>query len=220
MSKKDEFICGNCGKPFTVPPAALKKFPGWKPRTCMNCRFQSATADTDAEALAALNDGPNTGIFTDGSADPNPGPGGWGVVKVVDGHVVAEKAGHDPKTTNNRMELTALINGLKMLEPADSMTVYSDSQYCVRIVNEWAEMWEALGWKRGKRREPIENLDLVKELWAQAQAHPRTRVEWVRGHNGARWNEYADMLSRRYLDGGIEPEHAPAPEQPKTIKML
>lgn len=220
MSKKDAFTCASCGKPFTVPPAALKKFPGWKPRSCMDCRFKSTTADTDEAALAALNDGPNSGVFTDGSADPNPGPGGWGAVKVVDGEVAAERAGHDPSTTNNRMELTALINGFKMVKPGESITVFSDSQYCVRIVNEWAEMWEALGWKRGKRREPVENLDLVKELYAAAKAHPHARVEWIRGHNGARWNEYADMLSRKYLDGGIEPEHTEAPEQPSTLKML
>jgi ribonuclease HI len=220
LSKKDAFVCGSCGKPFTVPPAARKKFPGWTPRTCMDCRFKSTTANTDKAALAALNSAPDTGVFTDGSSDPNPGPGGWGAVKVVDGEVVAERAGHDPKTTNNRMELTALIEGYKMLEPRDAMTVYSDSEYCVRIINEWAEMWEANGWRRGKRREHVENLDLVKELYAITKTRPLARAEWIRGHAGARWNEHADMLSRRYMDGGMEGEHRPAPDKPKTLPML
>jgi ribonuclease HI len=219
----DTFTCGSCGSPFTVPAAARKQYPGWKPKTCMSCRFgRTAPAASADDALARFDAGPSTGVFTDGACDPNPGPGGWGAVLVVEGAIRAERNGHDPSTTNNRMELTALIEGYKMLAPRDALPVYSDSRYCVRIINEWAEQWQANGWRRGKKREPVENIDLVRELFDLAQSRPLAQVSWIRGHAGSRWNEYADVLSRAYLNGnGHTPsEHREAPKPPGTLPLL
>jgi ribonuclease HI len=145
-------------------------------------------------------DGPQTGVFTDGSCEGNPGPGGWGVVWVDDGRIVQQKSGADPATTNNRMELCALIAGYEML-PADAeVTVYSDSNLCVQTVNEWAAAWEARGWKR--KTGPIANLELVQRLYALAKAHPKVTLRWIRAHDGSLWNEYADALSTSYMRRG------------------
>jgi len=152
---------------------------------------------TPEEVLARYSAGPKTGVFTDGSCEGNPGPGGWGVVWVEDDRVIAEKHGRDPATTNNRMELRGLITAFQML-PADAkVTVHSDSELCVKTLNEWAAGWEQRGWRR--KSGPIANLELVKELWALKNAHPHVRVQWIRAHDGSRWNEYADALANSYL---------------------
>jgi ribonuclease HI len=154
---------------------------------------------TPAEVLERYHDGPRSGVFTDGSCEGNPGPGGWGTVWVEDDRIVAERHGHDPATTNNRMELKALITAFELL-PADAeVTVYSDSDLCVKTVNEWAAGWERRGWKR--KTGPIANLELVKRLYALARAHPKVKLRWIRAHDGSRWNEYADALATNYLRG-------------------
>jgi ribonuclease HI len=149
------------------------------------------------DVLERYSAGPKTGVFTDGSCEGNPGPGGWGFVWVEDDAIVAQKNGHDPATTNNRMELTALIEALRAL-PADAqLTVYSDSQLCVNTVNEWAPGWEQRGWRR--KGGPIKNLELVRELYGLAQRHPDVTLQWIRAHDGSRWNEYVDALATSYL---------------------
>jgi ribonuclease HI len=148
------------------------------------------------DVLDRYSAGPRTGVFTDGSCEGNPGPGGWGFVWVEDDVILAQKNGHDPATTNNRMELTALIEALRAL-PADAqLTVYSDSQLCVNTVNEWAAAWERRGWRR--KTGPIKNLELVQALWAEAKRHPNVKLQWIRAHDGSRWNEYADALAERW----------------------
>ncbi len=122
---------------------------------------------------------PHTGVFTDGSAVPNPGPGGWGVVYVVDDEVVAERSGHDPDTTNNRMELTALVEALDVIPEGMPMTVYSDSNLAVRTITEWAAGWEKRGWKR--KSGPVENLDLVKKAYLGYRRRPETRAQVDQG---------------------------------------
>ena len=117
---------------------------------------------TPEEVLARYSGGPDTGIFTDGSCDPNPGPGGWGLVWVEAGQIREERNGREADTTNNRMELTALIEALELLAEDARVSVYSDSQLCVKTVNEWAAGWERRGWKR--KSGPIKNLDLVRPL--------------------------------------------------------
>jgi len=145
---------------------------------------------------AAPPDGdPVDGVFTDGSASPNPGPGGWAAVLVADGAVVAERSGADPDTTNNRMELTALIAAVGLVPVGVPTVLYSDSQLAVRTVNEWAPAWEARGWRRA--RGPVENLDLVRRLVEGLRARPELEVAWIRAHVGHRWNEYADRLASR-----------------------
>ena len=187
--------CETCGKSFKLLESVRAKYPGWTPKQCMACRSGKTTpADTPSEAASRFSAGPQSGIFTDGSSDPNPGPGGWGAVKVIDGEIIEQRAGREGQTTNNRMELTALIEAFKMTAEDEEIIVFSDSQYCVKTVNEWAAGWEKRGWKR--KDGPIVNLDLVQELFALARSRPRARVEWIRAHNGSRWNEYADALAR------------------------
>ena len=145
------------------------------------------------EVLERYTAGPKTGVFTDGSCEGNPGPGGWGAVWVEDDEIVRCASGGDPDTTNNRMELKALIAGLRML-PADAeLTVFSDSNLCVQTVNQWAAGWERRGWRR--KGGPIANLELVKELYALAQERPGVTIQWIKAHDGSRWNEYADALA-------------------------
>jgi ribonuclease HI len=152
---------------------------------------------TPEEVLARYQGGPKTGVFTDGSCEGNPGPGGWGVVWVEDDRVIAEKQGRDPATTNNRMELRALITAFQLLPEDAAVTVYSDSELCVKTVNEWAAAWERRGWRR--KTGAIANLELVQALWAEVKRHPKATLRWIRAHDGSRWNEYADALAERWL---------------------
>ena len=212
----EPLTCVDCGRTFTVPPKVQERFPGWRPSRCRDCHGTSNGPSkrsgnkregrgsagpreenlTVAEVLARYDGGPDTGVFTDGSADPNPGPGGWGAVYVVDGEVVDEAWGHEPSTTNNRMELTALIAGYDLVPPGVATTVYTDSRLAVDTITKWAAGWERRGWRR--KSGPVENVDLVKALYERATARPEIRLEWIRAHAGARWNEYADALSTAY----------------------
>jgi ribonuclease HI len=212
-----QFKCTVCDESFDVPSAALEKFPGWEPKYCrahspkkkgtaakrpkkkgaVKRRPPSSASKEEnltlAEVLEKYTDGPGTGVFTDGSSHPNPGPGGWGFVWVEEGRIEAEGHGAEDDTTNNRMELTALIEAYRMLPEDASVTVFSDSQLCVNTITKWAPGWEEKGWKR--KGDPLKNLDLVKELLALYRAHPNCPLEWMRAHAGSRWNEYADSLA-------------------------
>jgi ribonuclease HI len=118
-------------------------------------------------------------------------------VWVRDNEIVAQDSGHEPATTNNRMELMALIQAFRTLPEDAAVTVHLDSQLCVKTVNEWAAGWEKRGWK--PKTGPIANLELVQELYALAGAHPRVKLQWIKAHDGSRWNEYADALASAYL---------------------
>ena len=196
------FTCQTCGNRFSVPPSVVDKYPGWTPKQCMACKRGDPPGEmveenlTTAEVLAKYAGGPTDGVFTDGSASPNPGPGGWGVVYVVGGEVVAQAHGAEEYTTNNKMELTALIRGYDLVPPGTPVTLYTDSKLVEQTINAWAKGWEARGWKR--KGGEIKNLELVKEAYALRKARPEIRIEWIKAHNGARWNEYADSLSTAY----------------------
>ena len=138
-------------------------------------------------------------IWTDGACSGNPGPGGWGAL-LRKGTTEKEMSGAEADTTNNRMELQALIEAYKLLRNDAKVSIYSDSQLCVRTINEWAATWEKRGWKR--KTGPIANLELVQEGYALAGAHPSVKVEWIKAHNGSRWNEYADSLATTYMREG------------------
>ena len=155
---------------------------------------------TPEQVLSRFTSGPTSGVFTDGSCEGNPGPGGWGFVWVKDDEVSCEDYGSDPDTTNNRMELTALIQAYKKLPPDARVTIYSDSQICVNTVNQWAAGWERRGWKR--KTGPIANLELVKELYSLAQQHSNATLQWIKAHDGSKWNEYADALATSYMRAG------------------
>ncbi len=154
---------------------------------------------TPEEVLERHFGGPKTGVFTDGSCDPNPGRGGWGFVWVRDDEIVQASKGFEPQTTNNRMELQALIEAYKVLPEDADVEIYSDSQLCVNTVTQWAAGWEKRGWKR--KSGPIKNLELVQELYALANRHPSCKLEWIKAHDGSRWNEYVDALASAYMLG-------------------
>jgi ribonuclease HI len=161
----------------------------------MSCKgAKGASTSTSKPSVAPASD-PATGVFTDGSAVPNPGEGGWGAVYVVDGEVVDEAFGYGGQTTNNRMELSALIHAVDLVPRGTETTVYSDSNLAVRTINEWAAGWEKRGWRR--KSGPVENVDLVKAAYAAYRDRPELRLVWIKAHVGFTWNEYADELANR-----------------------
>jgi len=198
------FACKVCGASFEVSKAALAKYAGWEPKYCREHspskkkrgKPSSSSREenlTVAQVLAKYDAGPTEGVFTDGSSVPNPGPGGWGFVWVEGGEVRTQKHGEDPDTTNNRMELKALIEAYRTL-PADAeVRLYTDSRLVVDSITKWAPGWERKGWKR--KGGPIANLALVQELLELDRAHPGCQLEWIAAHSGNRWNEYADSLA-------------------------
>lgn len=195
-----EFTCRDCGTTFSLPQNVLDQYPGWTPRQCRDCRKPSGAAAKKPSAGRQRRsvDDPKTGVFTDGSSVPNPGPGGWGVVHVVDDEIIAERHGHDPDTTNNRMELTALIEALELIPEGAALTIYSDSNLAIRTITEWAAGWEKRGWKR--KSGPVENLDLVKKVYYAYRKRPELELRWIKAHVGFRWNEYADQLASKWRD--------------------
>ena len=146
-------------------------------------------------------------IYTDGAARGNPdGPGGYGtVLEYVDTkgeHHVKEISRGYVRTTNNRMELMAVIAGLEALNRPCTVEVYSDSQYVVNAFNQhWVDGWLKKGWKRGKN-EPVKNVDLWKRLLA-AKAPHSVSFHWVKGHNGHPQNERCDELATTAADGDL-----------------
>ena len=108
-----------------------------------------------------------------------------------------EAAGYEEQTTNNRMELTALIAAYEFLPDDISLTIWSDSRLCVQTINEWAAGWERRGWQR--KSGPIKNIELVKRAYKLAQQHPSVTLRWIKAHAGSRWNEYADSMATQRL---------------------
>jgi ribonuclease HI len=152
---------------------------------------------TPAQVLERFDSGPKDGVFTDGSCSGNPGPGGWGAVYVRNNQIVGERSGADPATTNNRMELQAMIAGLSMIPEGETMVLYTDSNLVVNTLTKWASGWEKAGWKR--KDGEVKNLELVKEAYALARARPKVAIRWIKAHDGSRWNEYADALASAYM---------------------
>ena len=133
-------------------------------------------------------------IFTDGACSGNPGPGGWGAILRWRGEE-RELFGGNPSTTNNRMELTAVIEGLTALKKSSLVTIYTDSQYVQKGMTEWLLDWKAKGFKVKGGGYRI-NHDLWRELDALSQAH-KIDCQWIRGHAGHPENERADALARQ-----------------------
>ena len=131
-------------------------------------------------------------IFTDGACKGNPGPGGWGALLRMGRHE-KELAGSDPATTNNRMEMTAVIRGLKALVEPCEVTLYSDSRYVIDGMTKWVAGWQKKGWVNASKK-PVRNADLWHELIDAAAPHSIT-WEWVRGHSGHVENERVDRLA-------------------------
>lgn len=136
-------------------------------------------------------------IYTDGACRGNPGPGGWGaLLSYADKE--RELFGGEKDTTNNRMELRAAIEALKVLTQRCDVTLTTDSVYVKNGITSWLEGWKAKGWKTASRK-PVKNLDLWKLLDEQNQRH-NVRWEWVKGHSGHPGNERADQLANRGID--------------------
>jgi len=136
-------------------------------------------------------------IYADGACKGNPGPGGWGVVLQADGNE-RELFGGEALTTNNRMELTAVIRALEALEGSHQVEVYTDSQYVQKGISEWLPDWKRRGWRTADKK-PVKNADLWRELEQLAGVH-RVKWHWVRGHAGHAENERADELANRGVD--------------------
>jgi ribonuclease HI len=135
-------------------------------------------------------------LYCDGACLGNPGPGGWGFllrVKTTDGTREKEGSGAEAGTTNNKMELTAAIEGLKLLTKPCSVVLYSDSQYVVKGIQSWIKGWKAKGWRKADGK-PVLNIELWKELDALCLKH-RVDARWVKGHAGHPENERVDQLA-------------------------
>jgi ribonuclease HI len=131
-------------------------------------------------------------IFTDGACKGNPGPGGWGVVLRMGAHE-KEMSGHDPATTNNRMELTAVIEALRALKSPCDVSLHTDSRYVIDGITKWIIGWQKNGWKNAAKK-PVLNADLWRALLEVKNGH-RITWHWVKGHDGHPENERADRLA-------------------------
>ncbi len=133
-------------------------------------------------------------VFSDGACKGNPGPGGWGALLRFRGVEKELWGGEDP-TTNNRMELLAVIKALQALKRRSSVRITTDSQYVKKGITEWMDRWKQNGWKTAARK-PVKNVDLWQELDSAVAQH-RVQWRWVKGHSGHAENERADALANR-----------------------
>jgi ribonuclease HI len=139
-------------------------------------------------------------IYTDGACKGNPGPGGWGVLLRAADSTEKELFGGEMGTTNNRMEMTAVIKALQCLKRPCQITLHTDSQYVLKGMTEWIQGWKARGWKTASK-EPVKNVDLWQQLddLVNISGHA-IDWRWVRGHNGDPGNERADALANRGVE--------------------
>ena len=138
-------------------------------------------------------------LFTDGACSGNPGPGGWGfILRHPQSGKEIERSGGEANTTNNRMELLAVIEGLKTLTRPTSVELVSDSKYVLQGLEEWMPGWKKRGWKRkeGNQLKPVKNVELWQELDILTAKH-QVRFTHVKGHAGHPENERCDQLARR-----------------------
>ena len=139
-------------------------------------------------------------LFTDGACKGNPGAGGWGALLRYGGHE-KELFGGEAQTTNNRMELTAVLSGLKTLNRPCDVVICTDSQYVKNGMESWIHNWKKNGWKTAGRQ-PVKNADLWQQLDEQVARH-RVRWQWVKGHAGHTENERADALANRGVEQAL-----------------
>ncbi len=136
-------------------------------------------------------------MYTDGACRGNPGPGGWGVVMRFQGSHKTLR-GYAAETTNNRMELTAVIEGLKALKRSCEVELFTDSKYVMQGLTEWLANWKRNGWKTAAKK-PVKNVDLWQQLEAEVRQH-QVDWNWVKGHAGIEGNELADQLANAAID--------------------
>ncbi len=136
-------------------------------------------------------------LYTDGSCARNPGgPGGWCAILLRSGQRLKTVSGHSVKTTNNREELRAILEGLKLLNAGDGVDIVTDSQYAQKGASLWIKQWIRNGWRTGNkgRGGPVKNYDLWREIY-ELKRPLFCRFVWVRGHNGDKWNEECDRIA-------------------------
>lgn len=136
-------------------------------------------------------------IYTDGACKGNPGKGGWGAILIFGPHE-KDLYGYEAETTNNRMELMAVIQALEALKEPCEIELHADSQYVLKGIKEWIHGWKARGWKTADKK-PVKNDDLWKRLDAARQRH-KIHWKWVKGHAGDVMNERADALANRAIE--------------------
>ena len=136
-------------------------------------------------------------IYTDGACRGNPGPGGWGALLRAGKHE-KELWGGDEHTTNNRMEMTAVIKALQALKKPSEVVLTNDSQYVRKGITEWIEGWKRKNWQTAAKK-PVKNVELWKEIDALASQH-KVEWRWVKGHSGHKENERVDQLANRGID--------------------
>jgi ribonuclease HI len=178
--------------------SSLRPEPWRRPRICSHCGRVIVHAMTDVFAETepdkpAAGPRPRVVIYTDGACKRNPnGPGGWGVVLSSGSHR-KELHGGSPSTTNNRMELTAVIEALTALNGPSDVELFTDSEYVRKGITEWIHTWTKRGWTTAGKK-PVKNSDLWRVLDDAARRH-RIKWRWVKGHNGDPGNERADVLA-------------------------
>jgi len=140
-----------------------------------------------------MKSGTTVDIYTDGACSGNPGPGGWGSVLLYNGHR-RELSGGERATTNNRMEMQAVIGALQALTRSSKVTIHTDSVYVMKGVTEWLEQWKRRNWRTASKQ-PVKNVDLWQLLESSLSPH-EVSWRWVKGHSGVPENERADELAR------------------------
>lgn len=130
--------------------------------------------------------------YTDGSCFGNPGKGGWGVVLIKDGNLVSTHCGYEDMTTNNRMELMAVISAMEVEH--NITTIYTDSKYVKNGIEVWIHNWVKNGWKTAAKR-PVKNRDLWEKLY-NLNRETNPKWEWVKGHSGDKWNDLVDRIAK------------------------
>jgi len=133
-------------------------------------------------------------IYTDGACSGNPGPGGWGAL-LRSGKHEKEICGGEHETTNNRMEMMAVIQALSLLKKPSAVNLFTDSKYVMQGITEWMDGWKAKGWKTASKK-PVKNKDLWQQIDDLVQKH-NVSFHWVKGHSGHPENERADELARQ-----------------------
>jgi len=140
-------------------------------------------------------------IFTDGACRGNPGPGGWGVLLRLNS-VEKKLSGAEPDTTNNRMEMTAVIEALSALTKPSKVKLTTDSKYVIDGVTQWIVNWKKRGWKTASKQ-PVKNVDLWRKIDELSQSHDIS-WHWVKGHSGHVENEHVDELANLAIDKMLE----------------